>query len=347
MGDLKKLNDPESFPVANTPNLHYRTCFLPKTDVKKDAQKKSGGFLTLLHWFDSDAGEPFEARPDSGDKDIAWGRVIPFAALHLGCLGVLWTGWSWTAVGVAAGLYFVRMFAITGFYHRYFSHRTFRTSRFAQFLFGLLGASSAQRGPLWWAYHHREHHKHSDEVEDVHSPRHHGFFWSHMGWILNRNNFPTNYESVRDLAKYPELVFLNRFDTLVPLLLAGGLYLSGSLTEVFLPSLGVTGWQLVVWGFFISTTILFHATCTINSLAHVIGTRRYDTTDDSRNSLLLSLITLGEGWHNNHHHYMSSTRQGFFWWEIDITYYGLKILSWLGLIWDLRPVPRHVREKVS
>jgi stearoyl-CoA desaturase (delta-9 desaturase) len=282
----------------------------------------------IVLWFDTSAVDR-EAMTDTTVVD--WYRVIPFIAVHAACLGVIWVGWSWTAVGVAAALYAVRMFAITGFYHRYFSHRSYRTSRAAQFAFALIGASSAQRGPLWWAAHHRRHHRHSDTEHDVHSPRHHGFWWAHMGWITAPGNFPTAIEEVRDLAKYPELRFLDRFDILVPFALAATLFLLG-------------GAQMLVWGFFISTVVLFHCTCFINSLAHQLGTQRYDTGDDSRNSLLLALVTFGEGWHNNHHKYPGSARQGFFWWEIDLTYYGLLVLQKIGVISDLRQPPRRAYE---
>ena len=269
-------------------------------------------------------------------------RALPFVFLHVGCLAVIWVGWSWTAVAVAAALYFVRMFAITGFYHRYFSHRTFRTSRVMQFVFAALGNTSVQRGALWWASVHRHHHQHADQEDDVHSPGLTGFWWAHIGWMTSSKNFPTNYKAVRDLAQYPELVFLNRFDLVVPAIFAAALYGTGEMLRVFAPGLGTTGGQLFVWGFFISTVVLLHGTLFINSLAHVFGQRRFATDDDSRNSFLLALITLGEGWHNNHHRYMGTARQGFYWWEIDITYYGLKALSWAGLIWDLKPVPRSI-----
>ncbi len=299
---------------------------------------------SLTQWFDCDYGNgdlaAIRAKPDK----VEFIRVFPFLLLHLGCLGVLLAGWSWTAVAAAVVLYLVRMFAITGFYHRYFSHKTFSTSRPAQFLFALLGATAVQRGPLWWSYQHRHHHKHSDEEEDVHSPNVRGFWWSHIGWITSARNFPTDYSQVRDLAKFPELVFLNRFDSLVPALFAVALFTLGHFLGAYFPALGVTSWQLLVWGFFISTTVLFHATSSINSLAHLLGKRRYETEDNSRNSLLLALITLGEGWHNNHHRYMSATRQGFYWWEIDISYYCLKALSWTGLIWNLKPVPHAAYE---
>jgi stearoyl-CoA desaturase (delta-9 desaturase) len=298
-----------------------------------------GGFTALVRWFDTDYGNAdlavLRAKPDR----VEFVRMLPFMLLHLGCLGVLLVGWSWTALAVAVVLYFVRMFAITGFYHRYFSHKTFHTSRAAQFLFAVLGAAAVQRGPLWWSYQHRHHHKHSDDEEDVHSPTLRGFWWSHIGWITSGRNFPTDYSQVRDLARFPELVFLNRFDSLVPALLAIALFALGHFLGAYFPSLRVTSWQLLVWGFFISTTVLFHATSSINSLAHLLGKRRYATSDNSRNSLLLALITLGEGWHNNHHRYMNAARQGFFWWEIDVSYYLLKALSWTGLIWNLKPVP--------
>lgn len=299
----------------------------------------------VVAWFDSWAAAkpvpPGEAdRPD-------WLRVVPFLALHLACFGVVWVGWSPVAVAVAVALYLLRMFAVTGFYHRYFSHRTFRTSRAAQFLFAVWGATAVQRGPLWWAGHHRHHHRYSDRDEDPHSPVRHGFYWSHMGWIISKGNFQTRREYVPDLAKFPELVFLDRFDTLIPALLALGTYGLGEGLATWWPELGTNGLQMFVWGFVVSTVVLFHATCFINSLAHLLGKRRFPTGDHSRNSFLLALITLGEGWHNNHHYYPTATRQGFYWWEIDPTYWGLKLLEKLGLIWSLRPVPRKVLEKAQ
>lgn len=269
-------------------------------------------------------------------------RWIPYIALHAGCFGVFWVGTSTFAVVAAITLYFVRMFAITAFYHRYFSHRTFRTSRIAQFAFAVLGNSAAQRGPLWWASQHRHHHAHAELPNDPHSPHEHGFYWSHMGWLTAKSNMVIDLKRVRDLEKFPELRFLDRFEMLVPLLLAAALYGLGEGLASIVPEFGVTGPQLVVWGFFISTMVLFHATCCINSLAHTLGSRRYETKDESRNNFWLALITLGEGWHNNHHRYPGAARQGFYWWEIDITYYGLRLLAACGLIWDLRPVPRAI-----
>lgn len=292
----------------------------------------------IRRWIDTQA----QAAPGGDPDAIDWPRALPFGLLHLGCLGVVWTGASAAALGVAVTLYALRMFALTGFYHRYFSHRTFRTSRGMQLAFAILGASCAQRGPLWWAAHHRHHHRHADAEQDLHSPRQHGFWWSHMGWFLTRRAFATDLARVSDLGRYPELRWLDRYDVAVPAALALLCYGLGTLLAAFVPELGTDGPQMLVWGFFVSTTALFHATVTINSLAHRFGTRRYDTADDSRNNLWLALLTFGEGWHNNHHFYPGSARQGFRAREIDLTWYGLRLLAALGLIHDLKPVPAWV-----
>ena len=285
----------------------------------------AGRLAWLVRWVDSYAGIPDPSRR------VDWPRVVPYILLHLACLAVFWVGASAQAVALAAAFFAVRMFVITGFYHRYFSHRAFKTSRVMQFAFAVLGAAAVQRGPLWWAAHHRNHHAHSDEPLDSHSPRQHGFAWSHTAWFLSPANFSTRLERVRDLAKYPELRFLDRYDVVVPIAFASTLYLLGGL-------------QIFIWAFCVSTVVLYHATFTINSLAHGFGTQRYVTGDDSRNNAWLALLTFGEGWHNNHHHYPVAARQGFYWWEIDLTYYGLRALAALGLVWDLRPVPAGVRE---
>jgi stearoyl-CoA desaturase (delta-9 desaturase) len=255
---------------------------------------------------------------------------------------VLVVGTSPVAIAVAGFLYVLRMFALTGFYHRYFSHRTFKTTRGWQLVFALLGTSAVQQGPLWWAAHHRNHHRSSDQPGDAHSPLVWGFLWSHVGWFLSRSNLGTRIEMVPDLARFPELRFLNRFHFLVPLALGLALYGVGTWLGTAASGLGTSGAQLLVWGFFISTVVLHHGSFTINSLSHLCGTRRYATRDASRNNALLALITLGEGWHNNHHHYPGAVRQGFFWWELDLTYYGLYLLSRCRVICDLRPVPVRV-----
>ena len=274
-----------------------------------------------------------------GPKKVEWVRNLPYFAMHAACLLVFVVGFSWTALALCVALYFARMFAITGFYHRYFSHKTFKTSRAFQFIMAIWGLTAIQRGPLWWAAHHRHHHRHSDEHPDLHSPKQHGMLWSHMFWFTTEAAFGTNQKSVHDLAKYPELRFLDRFDTLVYVAFAGAIFGLGVATNALFPQLNTGGWQFLVWGFFLSTVLTYHGTYTINSLSHKFGKQRYQTGDDSRNNLWLAFLTLGEGWHNNHHHYQSSVQQGFYWYEIDITYYVLKMFSWTGLIWDLRGVP--------
>ena len=300
-------------------------------------------FAVLRRWVDTSdaANAPDAAR---GER-IDWLRAAPFVAMHLACLAVLVVGVSPVAVAVAVALYAIRMFAITGFYHRYFSHRTFKTSRAVQFAFAVIGVSCVQRGPLWWAAHHRHHHRHADTELDPHSPKVRGFFWSHAAWFLTPDAFRTHWERIPDLAKFPELRWLDRFDTLVPVVLAVALYGLGALLESVAPELHTSGGQMLVWGFFVSTIVLFHATVTINSLAHRFGSRRFDTRDDSRNNFWLALITFGEGWHNNHHFFPGTARQGFRWWEIDLTYYGLRTLAALGLVSDLKPIPAWVRAR--
>ena len=294
---------------------------------------------TIVKWFDSGymTNADKQHNPED-DNRIDWLRVTPFLMMHLGVLGVLYVGISPVAVGVAVFLYFARMFAVTGIYHRYFSHRSYETSRPVQFLFALWGLVCIQRGPLWWAAHHRHHHRHSDKDTDLHSPVKHGFWWSHMGWILSRGNFATNTKQVRDLARYPELVFLNRFEVIGPLLLGSSMLTLGWVLQSY--GFETSPLQMLVWGFFVSTVFLFHGTCTINSLTHMYGSRRFETTDHSRNNFWLALITMGEGWHNNHHYEPGCARQGLKWWEIDMTYYILVVMSWTGLIWNIKPPVR-------
>jgi len=290
------------------------------------------------------------AHPEAADvhehhSDVVYPDAIPFAMVHLAALGVFFTGFTRTSIILCVTFYFVRMWAVTAGYHRYFSHRSYKTSRVGQFVLAFLAQSTAQKGALWWAAIHRHHHLHSDTPEDIHSPRHHGFFFSHVGWIFSRTKSKPDYSTIPDLTKYPELVFLNRFQHIPAVALAVFCFL-------------VDGWTGLFVGFFLSTVLVYHGTFTINSLAHVTGTQRYLTGDDSRNNWLLAIITMGEGWHNNHHHYQSSARQGFRWWEFDPTYYILKMLSWTGAVWGIReppaaivrgeaPVGRKALEKVA
>jgi len=260
------------------------------------------------------------------DDDIAYPSCIGFLLVHLGCLAVVWTGMTWRAVALAAVLYGLRIFAIGAGYHRYFAHRAFATSRAGQFILACLAQTSAQRGILWWAARHRRHHQYSDTVNDVHSPVQRGFCYAHLGWIFVPRNNATDYAAVRDLTRYRELVWLDRHPYLPATLLGTAAWL-------------IAGWPGLVIGFCWSTVAVWHATFSINSLAHVVGRQRYVTGDFSRNNWWLAVLTMGEGWHNNHHAYQASVRQGFHWWEYDPTYYALRVLAWLGLVWDLRVPP--------
>ncbi len=279
---------------------------------------------------------------NSSRFEIDWLRLSALAAMHFGCLAVFLVGWSWTAVGLALVLYVVRAFGLTAFYHRYFSHRAFKTSRWFQFVGGLLGTLAMQKGPLWWAAHHREHHRSSDRMGDVHSPHVDSFFWAHLGWIMGKENGKLKTHLVRDWLKFPELRMLEHCASLVAVGYAVALYALGDFLGRSIPSLETNGWQVFIWGFFVSTVLLYHATYSVNSIAHMFGTQRFRTEDHSRNNLIVAIFSLGEGWHNNHHRYPTSARQGFVWWELDMTYYGLWTLERLGLVWKLRPVPAHV-----
>jgi stearoyl-CoA desaturase (delta-9 desaturase) len=265
----------------------------------------------------------------SQSDDIAYPSSIVFVLIHIGCFAALWTGVTWRAVLLAIALYWVRLFAIGAGYHRYFAHRAFRTTRLFQFCLGFMAQTSAQKGILWWAAKHRLHHKYSDTVDDVHSPVQRGFFYSHVGWIFVPSNDATDYAVVRDLARYKELMWLDRQPYLPAALLALATWLIAGL-----PGLAI--------GFCCSTVAVWHATFSINSLAHVVGRQRYVTGDQSRNNWLLAFLTMGEGWHNNHHAYQASVRQGFRWWEYDPTYYALRVLSWFGFVWDLHVPPKAV-----
>ncbi len=262
---------------------------------------------------------------------VDWITSLPFLGIHVASLAAFWTGVSRKALVLCLAMYAIRMFGITAGYHRYFAHRSYRTSRLFQFVLAWIGCSALQKGPLWWAAHHRHHHRYSDRQEDLHSPKQRGFWWAHIGWILSDKYDATHFEGIKDFSRYPELKWLNRYSGLPGVLLAGGCFL-------------LLGWQGLVWGFLVSTVLLYHGTFVVNSLCHMFGSVRYRTADTSRNSMVLALITLGEGWHNNHHYYSASARMGFFWWEIDISYYVLSLLSSLGIVWDMRKPSQRVLE---
>ncbi len=261
----------------------------------------------------------------AADEKVQWLHSSPFVIAHLMPLLAIWTGATLGDWVLCLALLWGRMFFITAGYHRYFAHRSYKLGRVMQFLMAFGAMTSSQKGVLWWSGYHRHHHRYSDLAEDIHSPKK-GFWWSHIGWIMCKKYHVPDHSLIPDFAKYPELRFLDKYWALPPILLGVAVFLLG-------------GWSALWIGFFLSTVLLWHSTFFINSLAHVFGRRRYVTTDTSRNSFLLACLTLGEGWHNNHHHFQASANQGFFWWELDITYYILKGLEFVGLASDLRKPP--------
>jgi stearoyl-CoA desaturase (delta-9 desaturase) len=265
------------------------------------------------------------------DRKINWGTSAAFFFVHFFPLMAIWTGVTWTAVAILVVTYYVRVLCITAGYHRYFSHRTYRLSRVPQFLLAFGALTASQKGPLWWAAHHRHHHRYSDTDVDIHSPKD-GFVWSHMGWILCDRYNGTDLNAIRDFARFPELRFLNDHDWIGPWALGAACFLIG-------------GWSGLFFGFFLSTILLWHGTFLVNSLAHVMGRRRFETNDTSKNSFLIAFVTAGEGWHNNHHRYQTSARQGFYWWQFDPTWYLLRVGEKLGIVKDLRRPPKRILDE--
>jgi len=270
--------------------------------------------------------------PQTDPSGIDWPGSVPFFLMHILAFSAFFFPFDATMFWLCLGSYYLRMFGVTAGYHRYFAHRAYKTSRVFQFCLAFLAQTSAQKGVLWWAGHHRHHHKHSDTEQDLHSPKQRGFWWAQVGWILSRGTSETQLKYIQDFAKYPELRWLNRFFLVPPTLYAVTIWL-------------IWGFPGLFWGFFFSTFLLFNGTFFINSLTHVFGKVRYRSGDESKNSLILALITCGEGWHNNHHYYQATANQGWFWWEIDVSYYVLKVLSWCHLVWDLRKPPEHIKAR--
>ena len=263
------------------------------------------------------------------DDHFDWWNFLPMGIMHLGLIGIWWTGFTWVSVSLCVFLYVARVFGITAGYHRYFSHRGYKTSRVFQFVLAFLGATAMQKGPLWWSAKHREHHRDTDEPEDAHSPRHYGFFDAHIGWVYREARSSPDMDLIKDFSKYPELRWIERHQ-----------YMPGIITAVVCTLLG--GWSGFLVGFLLSTILVYHATFTINSLDHMFGRQRYLTGDDSRNNWVMAILSMGEGWHNNHHYYPATARNGFFWWEFDPTYYMLVGLEKVGLVWDLRQPPKSI-----
>lgn len=271
----------------------------------------------------------------------------PIFIMHILALGVFFVGFSWIALTAMLLTYVVRVFALTAGFHRYFSHRSFKTSRIFQFVMAWVGTSAAQLGPMWWAANHRHHHQYSDQEADIHSPVIRDAFWAHMGWILCRAYGSIQHDRIKDLNKYPELRFVDRFHVLPVLSLIILLFGVGAGLNFYFPALGTSGMQMVMWGFFLSTILVYHVTFCVNSITHIIGNKRFETNDESRNSFWVALLTFGEGWHNNHHRWPLSARQGMYWWEFDLTFIMLRVLEKLGLVWDLKVYPQHIYQEAA
>ena len=284
--------------------------------------------------------------PKGSKGKVEWFRCLPYVLIHLSALLVFFHPVTFYCFAIAFLSYAARMFAITAFYHRYFSHRAFKTGRIVQFLGALTACSSGQRGPLWWAAHHRRHHRHSDAEDDVHSPHTKSLLWSHTLWFMTDYAVPTFLKEIPDWLKFPELRFLNRYDWIPVVLLASGCYFLGEIAA-FQSITGMNGRMFLIWGFIIPTIALYHATFAVNSINHLVGSKRFDTGDESRNNSFVAFITMGEGWHNNHHFFPGSAKQGFFPGEFDLTYQILRIFAFFGLVRNLRPVPDWVKKKAS
>ena len=277
---------------------------------------------------------------------VTWVTIIPHTLAHISAIVCLYfSSFSWSAVILCIVSYYVRMFGVSGIYHRYFSHRTYQVSRFTQFLMAAWGCNALQRGPLWWASTHRIHHSYSDQPGDVHSPVLYGFWWSHIGWLLAKENDHSRFENIKDLTKYKELVWLEKFHYLPPLLYGIGLYFFGRAMQLYFPNLGMDGFQAFTWGFLVSTIFLYHGTFTVNSICHIFGSKPFDTGDESRNNFWIALITMGEGWHNNHHYYQTSEKQGMHWWQIDMAHYVIWTFSKLGIVSKIKTFPKRTYSK--
>jgi stearoyl-CoA desaturase (delta-9 desaturase) len=244
-------------------------------------------------------------------------HVIPVAAVMGGT-----TRGDW----IACAVYYVVAAMGTGIgLHRYFAHRAFRTSRAFQFVLAVL-ACTAFAEPLGFAGKHRLHHRHADTAADVHSPRQ-GFWFCWLGSLVDEGYTERELlRMTRDFVRFPELVWLRRWFWVPGLALGAATWAGG-------------GFSTFAIGFCLSRVLLLHLVSTVNYFCHSTGTRRYDTRDASTNNALVALLTFGEGWHNNHHRYPWAARAGFRWWELDLVWYVIKVLAWMGLVWNVRDAP--------
>jgi stearoyl-CoA desaturase (Delta-9 desaturase) len=262
-------------------------------------------------------------------------QITIFWLVQASALLVFAVPFRWAFIAIWAASHFIRAIGLTLAFHRYFAHRAFKMNRVARFAWAFIGTAAMQKGPLWWAGHHVNHHRFADRDGDPHSPMVSGVYYAHIGWFLNdaKNDRlePTN-PVIRDFRKAPEIVWLDKYFFVPPLLLAIVLYAIGDI-------------PLLVWGFCLPTTTLAHATFAINTVNHMFGSRRFETVDESRNNPITAVFAVGEGWHNNHHRYQRAARNGFYWWEFDPTWYVIRAMAALGLVWDVQPVPKRIYDE--
>ena len=282
-----------------------------------------------------------------------WVYAASILGLHvMACAAFFPALFSWT--GLIVCLVGVHVFgqAINVCYHRQLTHRSFKTPRWLEHIFVLGALCCLQDTPGKWVATHRVHHRHSDEQPDPHSPLV-SFLWAHVGWLMVHNSAT---ESMATYQRYAKDVLSNKFYMAMeknPLIV---FYVYGAHAVLFfVVGLLIGRWtggdwtaglwfgaSLLVWGVLVRTILVWHITWSVNSLTHLIGYRNYDTNENSRNSWLVALVTVGEGWHNNHHHDQASASNQHRWWELDVSYYEIKLLEKLGLAWDVVP-PRHKR----
>ena len=264
--------------------------------------------------------------PAKPDQYIAWVVLVWMGAIHAGALLAFNPAWfSWSALLVCVFLHWVTGgLGICMTFHRLLTHRSFATRPKAlEYLLTIFGCCANEGGPIGWVADHRKHHAHSDDEDDCHTPRR-SFGWAHMFWFMTPDitsrHSPEYYAKwAPDLTKDPVLMFLDRFHWVFAIGLMVGLYMVG-------------GMPWLVWGGFVRAVGVLHATWLVNSATHVWGYRTHETRDDSTNLWWVALITYGEGWHNNHHAYQTSARHGLAWWELDMTYIGIKLMSYVGLV---------------
>ncbi|MDR1989155.1 MAG: acyl-CoA desaturase [Acidobacteriaceae bacterium] len=255
-----------------------------------------------------------------------------FWLVQASALLVFFVPFTWPLVALWAVSHFLRAMGLTLSFHRYYAHRSFQMNRVARFIWTFIGVAAMQKGPLWWAGHHVNHHRFADREGDPHSPMVSGVYYAHIGWFLNdakHDRIEATNPVIRDFSKVPEIAFLDRYFFLPPLMLAVTMFAIG-------------GWPWLVWGFCLPTMTLAHSTFAINTVNHMFGSRRFDTIDESRNNPITAIFAVGEGWHNNHHRYQRSARNGFYWWEFDPTWYAIRTMQAVGLAWNVQPVPERI-----